>query len=188
MPENETLDLSQSPRWNPMLDAIRRGAPVEEVADRTLDGLIGTLKSVANQMPLDLMIVAAERDYGRLQDLANDCRECRQYAQLFRQIAEEAGAPHRVVERFVWAIIDQFFDQVPAKLVAPINGRTLYDLQALLSNVRNELATAIDHIANKLATEPTWNPSRRLNRTSRKIDNTREILEQSLIVGRRRAQ
>ena len=184
MPENEEIDLSKARRWQAVLQAVRRGEPVEDVAEKVRDCLYKTLRALVKKIPLGRLIIAAEDDPSSLPMLVRGCSESRDYAQLLMQAAAEGGSREVIVENFVTGICEEFFVQIIHKAVPSSAWDNASHVQNHLARVLESLQGDIHRIASKFAEKPDWRPRlpRRAKGTTPR-DKTREMLEESLLGG-----
>ncbi|WP_437193315.1 hypothetical protein [Planctomicrobium sp. SH527] len=187
MAENEYLDATKARRWQSVAQAIQEGSSISEVAAKIEDCLHKTLRQIRKDLPLSEMIE-------HLHD-----------PQKLREMCSRIEGAHDV-KYFVIEAADQK-GELPEKLSYFLSrslANCLYDVPYLAANfesdisitgVRNAIRDAeiclqpeIHRIARKLAENPAWNPRRASRRETPavKVDTTKKMLGESLLVGFRK--
>ena len=116
MAENETLDLwdTHSGRWRQLLSKIENDEPVEKIADEVVRCLYTTFKHLVELLPLERLLEAARKGDPTVRDVVRECREAREYAELFDQLVAIHCDPTALVEGVARAAVERFFEQISA--------------------------------------------------------------------------
>jgi len=111
MPENETLDLRRSPRWNQARRLIQGGASPDELAQEVLRVLSLTLKKVAKLIPMGRLIEESLSPDGDPHALRPECRDATEYAQAIIQLARCCQTQADVVVAVCEHLVQKLFNQ-----------------------------------------------------------------------------
>ncbi|MEX2173909.1 MAG: hypothetical protein WD872_06070 [Pirellulaceae bacterium] len=188
MAENESLDLGNpgGQRWNQFHDAVRKGKSsrtAAEIAQRKLPAALRKAfkELVESGVPFDRFI-AARHDLKALARLVRQC-DGHEYAHLFAEVARAApiSSGEELVRSFVSGIVERISDQVLQSVVDSPNWQSIRKLTDYLREVRNHLDGEIQRISEKLAKDPTWNPTRRRRKKAEKSEDTKQLLGMSIM-------
>lgn len=185
MAENESLDLSTSPRMRVVFDAVRNGSSSIEAATKLEKALIGGLRKALKQF----------REKGvRLADLLKS-RGCPQalrlllrkvqghdYARLFAEVAATSGPTEKdCLAGWIDAVLDKVMDQICHRVAGSEHHPTIDDVQVFTGEVRDKLKPVVERIVTKLAEEPDWLPKRAPTKGQVPIDATAGLMNFSLL-------
>lgn len=188
MAENESLDLDNPSgrRWAFVADLIRNGKPFDEVARRVrralYKGLRNALKQFAEHGITLEMLVQSRHSPQLLRQFVRQA-EGHDYLQLFTDVANTSPQldAQGLVEAFVAGIWETAEDRIAHKVVGS-NGLTSFtDVRGYLGQVAEQVKPDLNHIARRLAANPTWKPRMPSGTKDQQADTTVEMLSMSLL-------
>jgi hypothetical protein len=182
MPENESLDLVDSRRWQTAGKAVRHGRSSQEIA-RTVKrclfaGWRAALKELGKKGVSLKDFLASRHDPHRLQELVKQASG-HDYAVVLRDtnFVEQSVSDEVYLESCLWTSWEKVRDQI-AQAVVPCDRWPAYPvLQTHLCEVRDQIAADVQGLAAKLAEDPTRLPPRRIGER----DSTVAMLNESLL-------
>lgn len=182
MAENETLDLDGSPRWRRVFRAVDEGKPADIVARVVVESLFRTLRRVQKQIPLNLLLLAAESQPEQVGPLIRQCKG-HDYAVLFGEVLEPSVTREHVARNFVQAILEKFSDQIICRAVPSQRWPQMHEVVDFMHEIGNRLLPDVDRIARNWAADPQWKPvmTRTSNTSATLVDKTETILGESLL-------
>lgn len=188
MAENESLDLgsAHARRWDVVFDAVRKGESCEKTAEQVneklREGLRKALKQFAEYgVPLQTLL---DR-----RNAPADLRQCLRQAKghpyvvllMETVLAEPGSTTKQLLGAFVGGVWDTISDQIAQNVVGSERWSNFVDIQIHLNEVRSQIEPEVQRIAEKLAADPAWMPSRKPDRSGDKIDPTAKALSLSLL-------
>lgn len=183
MAENESLDLGKAPRWRTVFTAVNRHETSEEVGEKARKSLYRTLRAVKKLIPFDQLLSASCNDPDRLPDLIRSCSKGRDFARLFQDVAQKGAGRETVLQDYLWALCDRFFDQIATRTISTDQWASVSDLHRHLAEVKECLCDDINLIAQKLAECPDWQIRMRPSRNGSVSQTaTSALLNESLLV------
>jgi hypothetical protein len=153
MPENETLDLRRSARWNQTRRLIQAGASPDELAPEVLRVLDVTLRKVAKLIPIGPLIQEVQSPNGDPRALLPECRGAWEYAQALIQLARQCQTAADAVLCLCKHLVAKFFDQERQALpidaayskLAQLNQTEAATCRALRPNLEQLAQTFAEH-------------------------------------------
>ncbi len=188
MAENESLDLGNpgAQRWKQVHDAVRKGQPVENVAnkvERTLPAALRkAFKEFAEKGVSFKEFLANRDDPGALLRLVRKCQG-HEYAHLFVETtaAEPASDDRRLVAAYLDGIIERVTDQIAQTVAGTRQWPSFPDIRHYLGQVKQQVQPDVQRIADKLADDPTSKPTARRSKKGERTDPTKEMMDMSLL-------
>ncbi len=188
MAENESLVLGDpyAWRWKPVCEAVRKGQPAETIAKKAEkklhEGLRKALKQLAEKGITLEMLLDSRESPRTLQRLLKQS-EGHDYLALFAQtaLAQTGGGTKELLHAFVGGIWDTMSDQIAQDVTGDERWPNFVDAQVFLHEVRSLLEPGVQHIAEKLADDPSWMPTCKRESSEDKTDPAAEMLGNSLL-------
>ena len=112
MAENESLDLFKSRRWQTVLQLVLRRELSQVTANKARQCLHRTIRAVMKQIPLEALLSAACDAPHVLPEIIRQCKQGRDYARQFQDVAEAGAGREAILENYLWSVCDRFFDQI----------------------------------------------------------------------------
>lgn len=187
MAENESLDLADpgGQRWRHVLDAVRKRKTPEEVAKQIELKLPKALRKAFKEF-LEKgvsfeQLLENRNDQKKLQQMARKCGS-HEYANLFAETAAISGGKtdSEMLISYFNGILDRIADQITHE-VAGREWASIPDLQALFSDVRRITKQDMKRLSEKLANDPTWNPTVKARKKRDKVEETKDLLGVSML-------
>jgi hypothetical protein len=179
--------VADSRRWQSVYHSVREGKSSQVVGGKVERSLCGGLRAAFKEFTKKGVsfkdLLAARHDAHALHELVKKTRG-HDYAQLLEETAqaEKVASDNTFVESYVWAIFDKMSDQTAQAVVPCENWQSFPDLNRHLYEVREEIAPAVQRIAENLAEDPEWLPKQLGTKSSSpKVNNTLEMLNESLL-------
>jgi hypothetical protein len=151
MAENETLDLTRTPRWWPVLQSIEQRESTEQTANKARRCLCGSVRAARKQIPLDALIDAARTGSDELPSLIRGCKDGRQHAELIQRTVRVGMDKECAYVSYLWAVGERYFDLIEVRAVRPEDGLTSYEVHERRTEVQARLQSDINRIAGRLS-------------------------------------
>jgi hypothetical protein len=181
MAENESLDLGSSHRWLRVSRAVRRGEPLDVVAQLVVQSLYRTLRKVQKQIPLENLITVTQAQAEALIHIINEC-EGHDYARLFAEVAEPNVSRQGLIENYLMALLEKFSDQIVQQAVPCERWPQMHEIMDFMHDVGSRVMPDVEYIAAKLAENPQWTPRMRPSAAAgNSADCTEAMLSESLL-------
>ena len=184
MAENEYLDSSKARRWYSVVQAIRDGCSVDEVADRIEECLFKTLRQIRKDLPFAEMIRAMD-DPDELTRVCQSVDGGSDVKDFLMQAALEKASRSEQLKQFLKYALGNCLYDLPWMAAIFDDSINITQVRAMLAEAPSHLSDEIQRVANKFAENPDWVPRRagRGQPTLSQDDRTRNMLGQSLVAG-----
>ena len=183
MAENETLDLwgVYSRRWQRLLKRIENDDPVEQISNDAIRCLYRTFKNLVELLPLQELLDAAQRADQTIHDVVRECRQGRDFAEIFEQLAAIHTDPAALVESVLRATVERFFDQIELKVVGDGRWPDMARFRIMREDVKARMRDGVGRLARKIADHPNEKPRMPARSTDQKEKDQRDLQKQSLL-------
>lgn len=187
MAENEYLDSTKARRWHSVVQVIRGGGSVEEVADSVEECFFKTLRQIRKDLPLADMIRAMENpdELMRVCQLVDGGEDVKDF---IRQAALEKSSRADQLRQFLANALANCLYDIPYMAALADDSTNISQVRAMSAEVRQQLANELERIADKLTENPDWIPRRagRGQPAVSKDERTRKMLGESLLSGHKK--
>ena len=185
MAENESLDLSSSPRMQVIFDAFFKGGSCPEVSSKLERAVTDGLRKAIKQFRAKGVTLA---DLLKSRDCPQELRQLlrktqgHDYARLFADAAATSGTSEKdCIAGWIGAVLDKMTDQICLRVAGRGSWSTIDAVQAFAAEVRDALTPNIERLVAKLAADPDWIPKRAPTKCPTPVDPTAELLNFSLL-------
>lgn len=188
MAENESLDLGtrHARRWDAVYDAVRKGQPSERVAKQVGKKLCQSLRKAIKQLAergVSIETLLANRHSPNILRKLLRQSEGHDYVALFSQtaITEKESSPPALLSAFVGGAWEAISDQIAQHVAGKGPWTNFVDLQIFLNEVSAQIEPEVQRISQKLADDPTWMPTCKVDKSGTKSDPTADMMSMSLL-------
>lgn len=185
MAENESLDLSSSPRMRIVYDAFRSGSSCPTVASKLEKALIGGLRKALKEFRergVKFSDIVQSRD--RPQAMRQLLRkvEGHDYARLFAEVAATTGACEKdCVAGWINGVLEKVTDQICHRMVGSEQYPTIESIQTFAAEVREHLSPVVERLTNDFDKAPDSLPRQRPTRGPVPVNPTADLMNFSLL-------
>ena len=188
MAENESLDLGHpgGQRWLHVHDAVKKQQSAEEVAHTVTRKLPQALRKAFKEFVE--VGVTVEQFFDARHDpkaMARLVRKCQghDYAHLLAETAAvEFGSDNRqFITTFLNGIVERVSDQITHDVAGTAAWPDIAGVRDFFARVETCVATDVQRIAAKLASDPRWSPTVKSKSKDAAINPTKELLSMSLL-------
>lgn len=187
MAENEYLDSSKARRWQSVVEGVRDGLDLDELARRVLDRFYKTLANIRKDLPF-AELVDALNDYPTLSRLCDEIQGASDVKDFLLQAALQNDEPAEILERFLTDALNNCLYDIPHLAAEHSSELNLSDARRKMDAARSQLAPELRRIATKLSENPSCKLRRKgaSKATNSRTDGTKAMLSESLIAGFRK--
>ena len=187
MAENEYLDSTKARRWLSVADAIRDGCDVDVLTDRAKSQFYKTLQKIGQDIPLSELI-SLLNDPERLRQRCDDIEGASDVKCFLMDAALANGNVADAVHQFLTNAFQNCIYDIPHLAAERGHDVNVSDARRKMDEVRSRLNPDLRRIAEKWAGNSSWKLRKQRDSGIDKspTDNTRIMLEQSLIAGYRK--
>ena len=184
MAENEYLDSSKARRWYSVVQAIRDGCSIDEVANRVEECFFKTLRQIRKELPFAEMIRAMD-DPVELLRVCQSVDGGMDVKDFLMQAALEGASRSEQIAHFLENALGNCLYDIPYMAAISDDSTNISQVRAMSAEARRQLTDVLQRVADKLTENPDWVPRRagRGQPTLSQEDRTRKMLGESLLAG-----
>ena len=183
MAENETLDLwhKNSGRWRDLWRLIAQDAAEQDLHRQAEYCLYKTLQKLRDLIPLPEILGATAGESGNIAEIVRNCKQGRDYAQLFRLEASQGLDRKAIVGNVARATFQRFLDQMALKILSDDGRADLNGLGEQFTRLKASLEPSIERLAGQVAQRPDRSPRRRAASPEAKATDHTRLLGMSVL-------
>ena len=149
-------------------------------SDEAMWCLRKTFQNLAELLPVEQLLDAAKRDEQAIHDVVRECRETRDYAEIFEQLAPIHSDPASLVEGVARATVDRFLDQIQMTVVGEDHWPDMAGFREMREDVKAMMQPGIARLAIQIADHPNVKPRMPRRSADQKEKDQRDLLNLSL--------